>query len=203
MHAFIRGKDVGFSAERFYGGIADLLAGVEEEEGYVVEGRWAGKEGKEERKKKTMEVFTRTEEPASDNAGSADTLRRTASDKERWRMEEILRSTPSPPSSRSSPSSLCPEERVEMHLKVQKRRRSPVAAESDGPQDRDVALRRDSQQDVDQECIDSIPEPVQVRRIAESPQREDANLSTVSPSEPRTQSQAGSRERSSPSLPRL
>lgn len=156
MHAFIRGKDVGFSAERFYGGVADLLAGVEEEEGYVVDGRWVGWEGKEERKKRTMEVLTRTEEPASDKAGSADTIRRTASDKERWRMEEMLRSTPSPPS--SSPSSPCPEERVGMHLEVQRRQRTPVSAESDGPQDRDVALRRDNQQDVDQECIDSIPE---------------------------------------------
>lgn len=190
MHAFIRGKDVGFSAERFYGGVADLLAGVEEEEGYVVDGRWVGWEGRKERKTRTMEMLTRTGEPASDNAGSADTIRRTASDKERWRMEEILRSTASPPSSRSSPSSSCPEERVEV-LEVQGRRPAPVAPESEGP----LTLRGDSQKDVEQECIvfDSVPESVQVRRTAE---RGDASLPVLPPP-------ARSRKASCPSLPRL
>lgn len=114
MHAFIRGKDVGFSAGKFYGGVADLLAGVEEDEGYVVDGRWVGWEGREERRKKPMESLTRTEE-----TGSADIIRRSASDKERWRMEEVLRSTPSPPPAESS---LC-------------------VSENEGPQGRDVALR--------------------------------------------------------------
>lgn len=173
MHAFIRGNDIGFSAERFYGGVADLLAGVEEEEGYVVDGRWVGWKGREESKRVTTEVLTRTEEPASDKASSADTIRRTTSDKERQRMEEILRPTPSPPSPRSSPSSPCPEERVE----VQRWRCDPVAAENAGP----------------------VPESVQVRRTADSQKHEDANLSTVPPPEPHTQSQA----RSFPSLPRL
>lgn len=185
MHAFIRGRDVGFSAGRFYGGVADLLAGVEEEEGYVIDGRWVSWQGKEERKKKTMEVLTRAEEGASNEAGNADIIRRTASDKERWRMEEVLRSAPSPPLSQSSPSSHCHEERVELHLEIQRRRRASVAVESEGPQDRDVVLQGDIPKDVDHEWIisDSVPQ-----------EREEANLSTA-----HTQSRARSRE----SLPRL
>jgi triacylglycerol lipase len=205
MHAFIRGKEVGFSPGRFYGGVADLLAGVEEEEGYIVDGKWVGWEGKEERKKRTMEVLTRTEEAASDEAGSADIIRRTASDKERSRMEEMLQSPPSLPPSRSSPSSPYPEERVQVHLEVQTRRRAPAATESECQRDRDVALQGGSQKavDSDQECIlsDTVPESVQVRRPANLQKREDADLSTVPPL---TQSQARSREMSSsPSLPHL
>ncbi|KAH0838165.1 Alpha/Beta hydrolase protein [Lanmaoa asiatica] len=205
MHAFIRGKDVGFSAGRFYGGVADLLAGVEEEEGYVVDGQWVGWDGKEERKKRTMEGLTRTEEAASDKASSADSVRRTASDKERWRMEEILRSTRSPLSSRSSPSSPCPEENVETQLEMQKRRRAPVAAESESPQVRDMALRGDGKKDVDRECVvsDTVPVPVQVRQTADSQECEDSDLSPVPPPEPHTRSQARSRETFSLSLPRL
>ena len=200
MHAFIRGKEVGFSPGRFYGGVADLLAGAEEDEGYVVDGEWVGWEGKEERKKRAMEVLMRTEGAASDGTGGADTIRRTASDKERSRMEEVLRSTPSPPS-RSSSSSPYPEERVEVHLEVQTRRRAHDAAESEAPPDRDVALRGDTQKAVDQECIvsDTVPESVQVRRTADSQDREDTNLSTAPPTQPQ-----GSREMTSTSseLPR-
>lgn len=200
MHALIRGKEVGFSPGRFYGGVADLLAGVEEEEGYIVDGKWVGWEGRGKRKQRTMEELTRAEEAASDKAGSADIIKRTASDKERLRMEEILRSTPSP---RSSPSSPYPEERVAVHLEVQTRRRAPATAESEGPRDRDVTLQGDNLKAIDQECIvsDTVPESVQVRRTADSEKREDTNLPTASPS---TRSQARSREMaSSPSLPRL
>ena len=163
MHAFIRGKDVGFSAEKFYGAVADLLAGVEEEEGYVVDGKWVGWEGKEEKKKTTMEVLTRTEE---------------ASDKERRRMEEILRSTPSPPPSRSSSSSPYPEG-VEVHLEVRTQWRHAHTAESGGPQDRDMAVRSDPPKTADQES-DTISESVEVRQMADS-KREDTNLS-IAPS---------------------
>ena len=125
MHAFIRGKDVGFSAGRFYGGVADLLAGVEEEEGYVVDGRWVGWEGKEERRKKTTGS---TDEAAIDEAVNSDAIRPTASDKERKRMEEILQS-PSSTSSQSS-SRPCSEEGVRAYGEVQTRRHSPAASES-------------------------------------------------------------------------
>ncbi|KAF8560202.1 alpha/beta-hydrolase [Imleria badia] len=174
MHAFILGRDVGFSTERFYGGVADLLAGVEEEEGYVVDGKWVGWEGREERKKRAMEALTRTEEAASDMTSSADTIKRTASDKERWRMEEILRSTPS----RSSPSSPYPEGE-EVQLEVRTRRHAPGAtAESE---DRD--LRGDTQKAVDPKCIasDTVPVCVQVRRKADSQEYDNNNLSTVPP----------------------
>lgn len=197
MHAFIRGKDVGFSAERFYEGVADLLAGVEEEEGYVVDGKWVGWEGKEERKKGTMKALTNAEEAAPDRAAGADTLRRTVSDKQRLRMEEILRSTFL--SCRSGPSS--PSREEEEHLVVQRRQRVPAtAAERDGPQDRDVALRRDTQKAVDQERIilDTGPENTEVRRWPDSQEREMTNSSTAPPP---TQSQARSRETCS--LPRL
>lgn len=185
MHAFIRGKDVGFSAEKFYGAVADLLAGVEEQEGYVVDGKWVGWEGKEERKKTAMEVLTRTEEAASD--------------KERRRMEEILRSTPSPPPSRSSPSSPYPEGGVEVHLEVQTQRRHAYTAESDGPQHRDMALQGDLPKGTDQECVisDTILESLEVRQMADS-KREDTNLSTdPSPAQPQARPQE-----TSPLLPR-
>ncbi|KAI6007154.1 Alpha/Beta hydrolase protein [Pisolithus albus] len=45
MRAAVRGKEVGFSPGRFYLGVADLLAGVEEEEGYVKDGVWVGSRG--------------------------------------------------------------------------------------------------------------------------------------------------------------
>ncbi|KAN0088932.1 Alpha/Beta hydrolase fold [Tylopilus felleus] len=57
MHSLFRGKDMGFNAEKFYGGIADLLAGIEEEEGYVVDRKRAGSEVKEVRKKRTTEAL--------------------------------------------------------------------------------------------------------------------------------------------------
>lgn len=98
MHTLIRGKDVGFSAGKFYGGVADLLAGVEEEEGYVVDGRWVGWEGKEQGTQKATAVLTRAEDPESSEGESGDIIKRTASDNERRRMEEVLQSTPSTPS---------------------------------------------------------------------------------------------------------
>lgn len=156
MHAFILGKDVGFSAGRFYGGVADLLAGVEEEEGYVVDGRWVGWAGREERRKNATEMLTRTEQAASDNAGSVGTLRRTASDKERSRMEEVLQSTPSLPSP-SSPSSPCAGEDVEVRLEVQRRRQTIVASESESPLEEDAALQRNSDQEYVAPGLDSSP----------------------------------------------
>ncbi|KAF9229090.1 alpha/beta-hydrolase [Gyrodon lividus] len=124
MHAFIRGKDVGFSAGRFYGGVADLLAGVEEEEGYVIDGHWVGWEGKEERKKEALREAASAEEAVTGAFGGnvdADGIRLTASDKERWRMEEMLRYTPSPfpsPSGSSSPSPPEEDELLEMHTRT-------------------------------------------------------------------------------------
>ncbi|KAF8846205.1 alpha/beta-hydrolase [Paxillus ammoniavirescens] len=132
LHAFIRGKDVGFSAGRFYGGVADLLAGVEEEEGYVVDGQWVGWDGKEERKKASREA-ARAEEVvtgAVEGEVCAEGMKRTASDKERRRMEEILHCTPSPSpspspcprlSARGSSSPSPPEEEdgpLEMHTRT-------------------------------------------------------------------------------------
>lgn len=199
MHAFILGRDVGFSAERFYGGVADLLAGVEEEEGYVIDGKWVGWEGREERKKRAMEALTRAEEVTSDKAGGADIIKRTASDQERWRMEEILRSMSSRPPSRSSPSSPYPEEREEVRLEVRTRRPAPV--ESEGLRDRN--RWEDTPKPVDPACIASVtaPEYVLVRREADPQESDNSNLSTIPP----TRSQAGSQETSlSPSrLPRL
>jgi triacylglycerol lipase len=136
MHAFIRGKDVGFSAGRFYGGVADLLAGVEEEEGYVVDGQWVGWDGKEERKKASREA-ARAEEVvtgAVEGEVSTEGMKRTASDKERRRMEEILHCTPSPSpspppcprlSARGSSSPSPPEEEDE-HLEMHTRTRVVV-----------------------------------------------------------------------------
>ncbi|KAG6381025.1 Alpha/Beta hydrolase protein [Boletus reticuloceps] len=181
MHAFIHGKDIGFSVGRFYGGVADLLAGVEEEEGYVIDGKWVGWQGKEE-KMRTMEALAITEEGASDKACSADIITRTASDKERWRMEEVLRATASPSPSRSTLPSPCREERVETQLEVQTRRRAPAAAENEGPQTRNVESLGDTQK-AGEECIISQ-------------EREDTNLSSVPP----IRLQARSRETTCPSF---
>ena len=173
MHAFILGKDVGFSAERFYGGVADLLAGVEEEEGYVIDGKWVGWGDREGRKKRTVEA-----EAASDKAGGAGTIRRTASDKERWRMEEILRSTPSPPPSRSSLSS-SPEESARVHLEVQTRHVGRAVVEGESSQDCDLALKSGNPRGADKECImtDVVPDHAQVRRPADSQERAAARSS--------------------------
>ncbi|KAF9244533.1 Alpha/Beta hydrolase protein [Melanogaster broomeanus] len=120
MHAFIRGKDVGFSPGRFYGGVADLLAGVEEEEGYVVDGQWVGSEGREERKQKVLKEAARAEEGVTEAVEGEVAIKRSASDKERLRMEEVLRSTPLPapsPSGSSSQSSPREDKPLEMHTR--------------------------------------------------------------------------------------
>ncbi|KAH7885954.1 alpha beta-hydrolase [Phlebopus sp. FC_14] len=124
MRAWVRGKEVGFSAGRFYSGVADLLAGVEEEEGYVVDGVWVGWEGKHGRKAKVAregmgkpvaplqgmgerEAATVGEEKEGRGVPGmgGEGLRRTLSDQERMRMEEILDRALSPSTSPPSPSS--------------------------------------------------------------------------------------------------
>ncbi|KAI6118988.1 Alpha/Beta hydrolase protein [Pisolithus croceorrhizus] len=87
MRAAVRGKEVGFSPGRFYLGVADLLAGVEEEEGYVKDGVWVGSRGRvaltdEIRRRETV-------------AAEATPIQRSSSDKARARMEEVLGQTPS------------------------------------------------------------------------------------------------------------
>jgi len=112
----------------------------------------SGLESREERRKKAMEMLTRTEQAASDDGGSADTtLRRTASDKERSRMEDILQSVPSLPSP-SSPSPPCVDEDVEVRLEVQ-RRRQTIAASNGESSLEDSALRSDSGHVASQEHI--------------------------------------------------
>lgn len=56
MHTLFHGKDMGFNAERFYGDITELLAGVEEEEGYVVDRKRAGSEVRKVREKRIIEA---------------------------------------------------------------------------------------------------------------------------------------------------
>ncbi|KAI6026913.1 Alpha/Beta hydrolase protein [Pisolithus microcarpus] len=88
MRAAVHGKEVGFSAGRFYMGVADLLAGVEEEEGYVRDGVWVGSGGRT-----TLTVEIRKQEtPVVKGAP----IRRSSSDKARARMEQLLRRIPSP-----------------------------------------------------------------------------------------------------------
>ncbi|KAG6336137.1 hypothetical protein ID866_2947 [Astraeus odoratus] len=90
MAAAVRGKEVGFSPGRFYLGVADLLAGVEEEEGYVKDGAWVGS------RDNGAPDESQTQEATVLEGGA--TIRRTSSDKARARMEEVLRRTPSSPS---------------------------------------------------------------------------------------------------------
>ena len=56
MRTLFHEKDMGFNVERFYGDITDLLAGVEEEEGYAVDRKWAGSEVRKVREKRTIEA---------------------------------------------------------------------------------------------------------------------------------------------------
>ncbi|KAG9314213.1 Alpha/Beta hydrolase protein [Chiua virens] len=77
---FIVKKEVGFSVGRFYGSIADSLARVEEEEGYVVDGEWVGWEGEEETERRT----------GANEADNADIIKPIASGKGRWKVEEVL-----------------------------------------------------------------------------------------------------------------
>ncbi|KAN0074689.1 Alpha/Beta hydrolase fold [Tylopilus felleus] len=56
MHTLFHGKDMGFNAERLYGDITELLAGIEEEEGYVVDRKRAGSEVRKVREKRTIEA---------------------------------------------------------------------------------------------------------------------------------------------------
>ncbi|KAN0074765.1 Alpha/Beta hydrolase fold, partial [Tylopilus felleus] len=63
MRTLFRGKDMGFNVERFYGDIADLLAGVEEEEGYAIDRKRAGSEvRKVETTKLTQELAVKLEQ---------------------------------------------------------------------------------------------------------------------------------------------
>ncbi|KAI6097800.1 alpha/beta-hydrolase [Pisolithus sp. B1] len=88
MRAAVHGKEVGFSAGRFYLGVADLLAGVEEEEGYVRDGVWVGSGGSTT----LSDEIQGQETPVVRGAP----IRRSSSDKARARMEQLLRRTPSP-----------------------------------------------------------------------------------------------------------
>ncbi|KIJ65000.1 hypothetical protein HYDPIDRAFT_27736 [Hydnomerulius pinastri MD-312] len=127
LRANVRGKEVGFSAGRFYAGVADLLAGVEEEEGLVVDGVWVGWEGREgrkrERKERVGEEGAKDTKEVKEGADGkervgAEGIKRTMSDKERLRMEEMLGRVPTPPTSRSTSASPPPGERpLEMRTK--------------------------------------------------------------------------------------
>ncbi|KAI6047786.1 Alpha/Beta hydrolase protein [Pisolithus marmoratus] len=88
MRAAVRGNEVGFSPGRFYLGVADLLAGVEEEEGYVKDGVWVGSRGTATPTDKIRQQETAVAE--------GEPMRRTSSDMARARMEEVLRQMPSP-----------------------------------------------------------------------------------------------------------
>ncbi|KAI6136458.1 Alpha/Beta hydrolase protein [Pisolithus sp. B1] len=92
MRAAVRGKEVGFSPGRFYLGVTDLLAGVEEEEGYVKDGVWVGSRGR----------VTPTNEIQEQETTIIDgvPIQRSSSDEARARMEEVLRRTPSLPESK-------------------------------------------------------------------------------------------------------
>jgi len=90
MKAAVQGSEVGFSPGRFYLGVGDLLAGVEEEQGYVKDGLWIGPEGR----KATLEDSMRRYGAAE----GISPIRRSSSDKARARMEEMLCRTPSTPS---------------------------------------------------------------------------------------------------------
>ncbi|KAI6031594.1 Alpha/Beta hydrolase protein [Pisolithus microcarpus] len=92
MRAAVHGKEVGFSPGRFYLGVADLLAGVEEEEGYVKDGVWVGSRGGAT---PTNEI--RGQEPAIIEGAP---IQRSSSDEARARMEEVLHRTPSLPESK-------------------------------------------------------------------------------------------------------
>lgn len=92
MRAAVRGKEVGFSPGRFYLGVADLLAGVEEEEGYVKDGVWVGLRGRAT----LIDKFREREAPIVEGTP----IQRSSSDKARARMEEVLRRTPSPSESK-------------------------------------------------------------------------------------------------------
>lgn len=84
MKAAVQGSEIGFSPGRFYLGVGDLLAGVEEEQGYVKDGLWIGPEGRKANVESVAEGGT--------------PIRRSSSDRARARMEEVLRRTPSTPS---------------------------------------------------------------------------------------------------------
>ncbi|KAI6104078.1 alpha/beta-hydrolase [Pisolithus croceorrhizus] len=87
MRAAVRGKEVGFSPGRFYLGVADLLAGVEEEEGYVKDGVWVGSKG--------MVALTDEIRRRETVAAEATPIQRSSSNKARARMEEVLGQRPS------------------------------------------------------------------------------------------------------------
>lgn len=90
MKAAIQGSEVGFSPGRFYLGVGDLLAGVEEEQGYVKDGLWIGPEGRRATLEDSMRRYGAAE--------GFSLIRRSSSDKARARMQEMLRRTPSTPS---------------------------------------------------------------------------------------------------------
>ncbi|KAL4070784.1 alpha beta-hydrolase [Scleroderma citrinum] len=89
MRTAIQGVEVGFSPARFYLGVGDLLAGVEEEEGYVKDGVRVELEGR------GAALEDGTVRPIAEGFPP---IQRSSSDKARARMEEMLRQTPPVPS---------------------------------------------------------------------------------------------------------
>ncbi|KAI6041106.1 Alpha/Beta hydrolase protein [Pisolithus marmoratus] len=91
MRATVGGSDVGFSPGRFYLSMANLLAGVEEEEGYIRNGVWV-----ESRARTTATAKIRDQDTPVDRGLP---IRLGSAEKTNARLEEVLRRTLSPSAS--------------------------------------------------------------------------------------------------------
>ncbi|KAI6004564.1 hypothetical protein EDC04DRAFT_2908096 [Pisolithus marmoratus] len=91
MRATVGGSDVGFSPGRFYLSMANLLASVEEEEGYIRNGVWV-----ESRARTTATAKIRDQDTPVDRGLP---IRLGSAEKTNARLEEVLRRTLSPSAS--------------------------------------------------------------------------------------------------------